>query len=204
MNFHTVLLLRIRRTGALEQSLRNAMRKVSVIITTGGVSMGELDLLKSTIEYSLGGTIHFGRVAMKPGKPSTFATIPFKNNTGDPDTRLIFALPGNPASAVVTSHLFVLPSLHFACGVSPPGLPRVTVHLSHDIRLDSQRAEYHRATVNCTGDGALYAASTGGQRSSKVGSLKGANALLCLPAGESALKRGDKIEALIMGPVLGL
>ena len=71
--------------GELEQSLRDALRgvgksntSVDVIITTGGVSMGELDLLKPTIERSLGGTIHFGRVSMKPGKPTTFATVPFK------------------------------------------------------------------------------------------------------------------------------
>lgn len=123
--------------------------------------MGELDLLKPTIERSLGGTIHFGRVAMKPGKPTTFATIPFKNNAGDPETRLIFSLPGNPASAVVTTHLFVLPSLHHACGISPPGLPKITVILSHDIPLDKKRAEYHRATVSGSGDGVLHAASTG-------------------------------------------
>ncbi|KAL8822199.1 MAG: hypothetical protein Q9191_007061 [Dirinaria sp. TL-2023a] len=189
--------------GALEQSIRDAMRKVSVIITTGGVSMGELDLLKPTIERSLGGTIHFGRVSMKPGKPTTFATVPFKNNAGDPETRLIFSLPGNPASAVVTSHLFVLPSLHQACGVRPPGLPKVTVTLAHDIRLDKQRPEYHRASVYTASNGALEAASTGGQRSSRVGSLKGANALLCLPAREGSLKKGNKVEALVMGRLLG-
>ncbi len=180
------------------------MRKVSVIITTGGVSMGELDLLKPTIERSLGGTIHFGRVAMKPGKPSTFATIPFKNNAGDPEARLIFSLPGNPASAIVTTHLFVLPSLHHACGMSPPGLPKVTVSLAHEFQLDKERVEYHRATVSCTREGTLHAVSTGRQRSSRVGSLKAANALLYLPAGDSVLKKGDKVEALIMGRILGL
>lgn len=110
--------------GALEQSLRDAMRQVSVIVTTGGVSMGELDLLKPTIERSLGGTIHFGRVSMKPGKPTTFATVPFKNNAGDPETRLIFSLPGNPASAVVTSHLFVLPSYIMLAGFVHPDCQR--------------------------------------------------------------------------------
>lgn len=164
--------------------------------------MGDLDLLKPTIERSLGGTIHFGRVAMKPGKPTTFATVPFKNNAGDPETRLIFSLPGNPASAIVTSHLFVLPSLHYSSSISPPGLPRVTVFLSHDVRLDP-RAEYHRVRVTCTSEGVLHATSTGGQRSSKVGSLKAANALLCLPAGTGTLKKGDTVEALMMGRLLG-
>lgn len=191
------------RPEALEQRLRDAMRKVSVIVSTGGVSMGELDLLKPTLERSLGGTIHFGRVSMKPGKPTTFATVPFKNNAGDPETRLFFSLPGNPASAVVTSHLFVLPSLHQACGIDPAGLPQVTVILDHDFRLDKTRAEYHRATVVSKSDGQLYATSTGGQRSSKVGSLKGANALLCLPTGDGVLAKGDRVKALLMGRLLG-
>ena len=164
--------------------------------------MGELDLLKPTIERSLGGTIHFGRVSMKPGKPTTFASLPFKNNAGDSETRLIFSLPGNPASAIVTSHLFLLPCLHQACGISPPGLPQITVVLDHDFRLDKARAEYHRATVVSKADSLLHAASTGGQRSSRVGSLKGANALLCLPAGDGVLAKGDKVKALIMGRLL--
>lgn len=164
--------------------------------------MGELDLLKPTIERSLGGTIHFGRVAMKPGKPTTFGTVPFKNNAGDPESRLIFSLPGNPASAVVTLHLFVLPSLHQASGVQPPGLPKVFVTLDQDIKLDPQRSEYHRVIVTARKDGLLHATSTGGQRSSRVGSLKSANALLCLPVREGFAKKGEKIEALMMGRVL--
>ena len=192
------------RPGALEQTLRDAMRRVTVIVTTGGVSMGELDLLKPTIERSLGGTIQFGRVSMKPGKPTTFATVPFKNNAGDPETRLFFSLPGNPASAVVTSHLFLLPSLHQACGIRPPGLPQATVTLDHDFQLDKARAEYHRVTVESRSDGLLYATSTGGQRSSKVGSLKGANALLCLPSGDGVLVKGHKAQALMMGRLVGV
>lgn len=180
------------------------MRKVDVIITTGGVSMGELDLLKPIIERAIGGTIHFGRVAMKPGKPTTFATVDFKNNAGNQETRLIFSLPGNPASAMATLHLFVLPSLLDSSGVNPPGLPRVLVTVDHSIRLDAQRPEYHRAIVNARADGFLHATSTGGQRSSKVGSFRGANALLCLPRREGWLEKGQKVEALLMGRVLGL
>ncbi|KAM7190012.1 hypothetical protein V8F33_009712 [Rhypophila sp. PSN 637] len=189
------------KSGTLEEVLREAMRQVDVVITTGGVSMGELDLLKPTIEHSLGGTIHFGRVAMKPGKPSTFATVPVKNNDGERVSKLIFSLPGNPASALVTFHLFVLPSLHQLSGVTPAGLPRVPVVVSHDIPLDRARPEYHRAIVVVTKDGTLSATSTGGQRSSRVGSMKGANALLCLPSGSEPLRKGSKVEALLMGDI---
>jgi len=187
------------RPGDLEEALREALRKVDVIITSGGVSMGELDLLKPTIERSLEGTIHFGRVSMKPGKPTTFATVPVKNNAGERVSKVIFSLPGNPVSAVVTFNLFVLPSLHHASGVSPAGLPKVLVTLDHEFRLDPQRAEYHRAVVMLGKDGCIHASSTGGQRSSRVGSLKSANALLCLPTGKETLAKGTMVEALLMG-----
>lgn len=164
--------------------------------------MGELDLLKPTIERSLGGTIHFGRVSMKPGKPTTFATIPFKSNSGERETKAIFSLPGNPASAVVTFHLFVLPSLHHASGVEPAGLPKATVVLEQDVKLDDKRNEYHRVLVTLKEDGRLYATSTGMQRSSRIGSFKGANALLCLPARKGMLSKGEKIDALLMGKLL--
>ncbi|KAJ5812786.1 hypothetical protein N7447_009809 [Penicillium robsamsonii] len=235
--FETVDLGIARDTPAseLEHALRDSLRgvgrasaSVDVIITTGGVSMGELDLLKPTIERSLGGTIHFGRVAMKPGKPTTFATVPFKPTADDTSSqqerqsKLIFSLPGNPASALVTLNLFVLPSLHKLTGLchssqalsSKPwlapqlGLPRVAVVLTHHFPLDPKRTEYHRAVVTASrSDGRLYATSTGvegaGQRSSKVGSLAKANALVVLRAGRGVGIKGEIVEALLMGDVHG-
>lgn len=219
--------------GELENALRGALRgtlasqpAVDVIITTGGVSMGELDLLKPTIERTLGGTIHFGRVSMKPGKPTTFASVPYKPSSSSPTQqerkrRLIFSLPGNPASALVTLNLFVLPSLHKLMGLatrttSPTtnsavgsglGLPLITATLTHTIPLDPKRTEYHRAIVSASRrDGRLYATSTGtagvGQRSSRVGSLAKANALLVLYPGQGVVKEGQTVEALLMGSLI--
>ncbi|KAJ4397937.1 hypothetical protein N0V91_010573 [Didymella pomorum] len=186
------------KPGTLEQTLREALLKCDIIITSGGVSMGELDLLKPTIERSLGGTIHFGRVNMKPGKPTTFATVPTKAPDGTRIDKAIFSLPGNPASAVVCFHLFVLPALHQQAGIAPVGLPKVSVLLDEDVRMDKGRPEYHRALVVAR-DGAMYASSTGGQRSSRIGSFKGANALLAMPMGEGSLKKGERVDALLMG-----
>lgn len=191
------------KPGRLEETLRSALRQADVVITTGGVSMGELDLLKPTIERSLGGTIHFGRVSMKPGKPTTFATVPVKDNSGERAQNVIFSLPGNPASALVTFHIFVLPSLHRLSGLQAVGLPKIPVTLAHDFPLDKTRPEYHRAVVSVGADGLLSANSTGGQRSSKVGSLKGANALLCLPNGAGPMKKGEQAVALLMGAIHG-
>ncbi|KAK4696503.1 gephyrin, partial [Lecanoromycetidae sp. Uapishka_2] len=192
------------KPGSLEEHLRGALRNVDVIVTSGGVSMGELDLLKPTLERSLGGTIHFGRVSMKPGKPTTFATVPLKSTEGDPVTKLVFSLPGNPASALVTSHLFVLPSLRYSSGREEPhGLPTAKVVLEEDVRCDPKRPEYHRVSLNAGADGFLHAYSTGGQRSSKITSLRKANGLLCLPAEEGSKLRGEMVDALLMGGLSG-
>jgi len=179
--------------------------------------MGELDLLKPTIERSLGGTIHFGRVSMKPGKPTTFATIPGSNikdpssgsRGADDSKKVVFSLPGNPASAVVTFMLFVLPALHRMAGIRPVELPVVKVRLEGAMRCDDKREEYARVVVTAKSgmggeESGLWAVSTGGQRSSRIGSFKGANALVKLPTGGGVMEKGAWVEALLMGQVGGV
>lgn len=87
--------------------------------------MGASDLLKPVIERHFEGTVHFGRITIKPGKPTTFATIPTVNGRKKP----IFALPGNPASALVTFNVFVVPALRRLGGWPSDlcQLPRVKV-----------------------------------------------------------------------------
>lgn len=164
--------------------------------------MGELDLMKPTIEHRLGGTIHFGRVSMAPGKPTTFATVSHSNtlNGAMQTTKAIFSLPGNPASAIVTLHVFVLPYLHQISGIRPVGLPTILATLDEEVKPLPLRSLYHRAVVSVgKEDGCLHARSTGGQRSSRVGSLRAANALLCLSPGTQPYAKGAKVEALLMG-----
>ena len=92
--------------------------------------MGPSDLFKPVIERHLDGTIHFGRVTIKPGKPTTFATIPWNGKE-----KPVFALPGNPASALVTFHVFVVPALRKLGGWqdSMAQYPRVKVEVSISI-----------------------------------------------------------------------
>lgn len=85
-------------------------------------------------------------------------------------------------------------------GVEPVGLPRVEVKVMEEMRRDKGRREYHRGVVRVEG-GELVGWSTGGQRSSRIGSFKGANALFCLEAGEGAVRKGEVVEALLMGKV---
>ncbi|ORY76661.1 MoaB/Mog domain-containing protein [Protomyces lactucae-debilis] len=184
--------------GTLSAALKKATDQVDLLITTGGVSMGEMDLLKPTLQRELGATLHFGRVAMKPGKPTTFATVPHDHK---PST-LVFALPGNPASALVTFHLFVLPALRRLSGYPEQQLhlPRIPICLDGPVALDA-RPEYHRVVISVTQAGKLKARSTGGQRSSRVGSLV-CNGFLCLPAKtpeKEKLDVGDTVEAMLCG-----
>ena len=124
-------------------ALRRGLEQADLVLTTGGTSMGASDLLKPVIERHLGGTIHFGRVQIKPGKPTTFATVPVpasKKGQGDTPGEgggekevyvPVFALPGNPASALVTFHVFVVPALR-RLGGWPVGrcqLPKVRVQV---------------------------------------------------------------------------
>ena len=96
--------------------------------------MGVGDLLKPVIENYLNGTVHFGRVKVKPGKPTTFATIPTPD--GRTERVPLFALPGNPASALVTFHVFVIPALRRLGGWPQDRcrLPSVRVQVSeHEV-----------------------------------------------------------------------
>ncbi|KAG6916471.1 hypothetical protein DXG01_006665 [Tephrocybe rancida] len=187
----------------LHSAIKRGLQSADILLTTGGTSMGPTDLLKPVIERHFDGTIHFGRVSMKPGKPTTFATIPFDNKT-----KPAFALPGNPASALVTFHLFVVPALRLLGGWEKrlAQLPRLRVTLQTEMYLDP-RTEFHRVVIS-PGPNGLVASSTGGQRSSRVASLSGANGLAILPpkTEQSPVKldAGSEVEAVIIGELNSL
>ncbi|CAO3613802.1 unnamed protein product [Cunninghamella blakesleeana] len=185
---------------SMESHLKKALEKVDVIISTGGVSMGEADYMKPLLEQKLNATIHFGRVYMKPGKPTTFATIPSSSSS----SKLMFALPGNPVSAMVTFYLFVLPALRKMKSLQNYKNVILPVKLTHDIYLDP-RPEYHRVRVYVSHDengSSLEATSTGNQQSSRMISMLSANGLLQLPKktdNQILLKKGDSVPCLILG-----
>ncbi|OAX43361.1 hypothetical protein K503DRAFT_847231 [Rhizopogon vinicolor AM-OR11-026] len=183
------------------KAIKLGLENADLLLTTGGTSMGSSDLLKPVVERQFGGTIHFGRVSMKPGKPTTFASIP--TTKGEHERKFMFALPGNPASALVTFYIFVIPALRKLGGWREDKchLPRVRVKLEDTMRLDP-RVEFHRVIVKA-GEEGLRAMSTGGQRSSRVASLSGANGLVQLPTkregGPDRLEVGSYADAVIIG-----
>jgi len=196
--------------GHLEGALERAIREgVDVLVTSGGVSMGDRDLIKPLLERS--GTVHFGRVKMKPGKPLTFATLQVPAQGGGTRPMMVFGLPGNPVSSFVCFHLVVLPALRKMAGWSLPLLRRVSVRLTCPLKLDPERPEYHRATLQwsrCPVPGGVegadpevwcwWALSTGNQISSRLLSARSANALLELPQAAGTLAAGTLVSALLI------
>ncbi|HEV2127166.1 MAG TPA: gephyrin-like molybdotransferase Glp [Thermomicrobiales bacterium] len=178
------------RRDQLEALLRERMETDDIILTSGGISMGELDLIKAILFDAPDVTVHFRRLFMKPGKPLNFAT------RGD---ALIFGLPGNPVSSLVTFELFLRPAMAIMSGDSKPNRPRVPVTLSSPA-APSDRIEYQRARVTVTPEGKLVGASTGPQQSSRLASFVGANALLVIPPRETSYEPGEMVEALLLAP----
>ncbi len=174
---------------AQHAAITHGLQQADLLISSGGVSMGSRDLIKPLLATL--GTIHFGRIAFKPGKPTTFATI---------GEQLVFALPGNPVSALVSFEVFVRPALRALQGDRRPWRPRARVRLATPIQPADDRPEYQRVHV-CLAGAALEAYSTGEQGSSRLISLRGANGLLLVPPGERPYPVGTELEALLTGPL---
>jgi molybdenum cofactor synthesis domain-containing protein len=186
---------------ALTLTLRACLpvqRAHGVTRSAAGGTPGDRDLVKPLLESR--GTVHFGRVHMKPGKPLTFATVARASTGGGASPApplLVFGLPGNPVSSLVTFQLVALPTLRALAGWRAPGLRRVAVTSTAPLRLDPERPEYHRATL-AWADGRLVATSTGGQISSRLLSARSAGALLELPAAAGTLPAGTTLSALLV------
>ncbi|XP_037341602.1 gephyrin a isoform X4 [Pungitius pungitius] len=181
----------------LLSALHEGISRADVIITSGGVSMGEKDYLKQVLDIDLHAQIHFGRVFMKPGLPTTFATADI-----DGIRKLIFALPGNPVSAVVTCNLFVIPALRKMQGILDPRPTIIKARLSCDVKLDP-RPEYHRCILTWHHQEPLpWAQSTGNQVSSRLMSMRSANGLLMLPPKTEQyveLHKGEVVDVMVIG-----
>ncbi|MDQ3547344.1 MAG: molybdopterin molybdotransferase MoeA [Chloroflexota bacterium] len=173
--------------NALRAGLQDALAGADVVLTSGGVSMGDRDLVKALLgELAV---VHFQRLFMKPGKPLNFATV------GD---KLLFGLPGNPVSCLVGFHMFVRPALQVMQSAPPDSHPTVPVVIEHDIE-PSDRIEYQRAVVSVGSDGRLRARNTGAQISARLMSFVGSNAFLVVEPRDRLYPAGTQLEAILLG-----
>ena len=173
-----------------ERIFRDALSRSDALITSGGVSVGEHDVVKTV--FSKLGEINFWRVAMKPGKPQAY---------GIADGKPIFGLPGNPVSSLVVFELFVRPALLKMAGHSNPFRPTFRAVLDEDIVNRDKRTNFMRSIISQR-EGKYYAKTTGPQGSGILYSLVLANGFIVIPAGVN-LKAGDEVEAQFLGDGAG-
>ncbi len=163
-------------------ALEQAFEECDIVVTSGGVSVGEMDFIKEAFEAS-GGSLEFWKVAIKPGRPFVF---------GRRKGKLLFGLPGNPVSAVVTFLLLVRPALLRWQGAAEVGLPGRQGILTEAIVNHGNRRHFIRARVDREGD----LSSAGVQASHMLSSLAEANALIDV-APATSIPAGQRVSALV-------
>jgi molybdenum cofactor synthesis domain-containing protein len=169
---------------ALARTLREAVRDCDAVLTSGGVSVGDRDIVKVVLENLSQGCSLWLQVAVKPAKPFAFCTLP-------PDGVPIFGLPGNPVSALVSYELFARPALRLMSGHRILERPRVSAIAEVDLlRRPDGKLHLMRAVISPGPDGLLKVRPLGGQGSHQLRALAGANALALLPDGDGVLAGG--------------
>ena len=164
-------------------ALKSAFSENDIVITSGGASVGDHDYIKPALEQ-MGGSISFWKISIKPGKPFML---------GHAKGKTLFALPGNPASALTTFLLLVRPALLKLQGANCLQLTKRTGVLAHQIINNGKRRHFVRVNIN---EHSLVSI-TSNQRSHMVGSLPKTNGLIDMPP-NSRLVNGDKAEILMI------
>ncbi len=182
---------------AVFQAFSEALENADVVVSAGGVSVGEHDFVKTVLEEDLKINTVFWRVAIKPGKPVFFG---YQNIGSDAKGRkLVFGLPGNPVSALVTFNLFVKPALRkmqgSAAGPTPDGWHALA---AANMKKKAGRMDFVRGILSCSPEGALNVLPTRRQDSHMLSGLAKANCLIQFGADEESLLQGQcvKLERL--------
>ncbi len=173
--------------ATLRAAIEEALETADVVVTSGGVSVGEKDLVKSTL-LDLGVEQVFWGVKFKPGKPLFY---------GKRDDTRFFGLPGNPVSAMVCFDLFVRPALVAMMGREDRKRPRIRVYFERDVENKFGRMHAMRVGLQKTEKGWL-ARSVGAQGSGLVSSLTKADALALIGPESEGVRAGDPVEAIVL------
>lgn len=170
--------------AAIAEALRRAGDDCGMILTSGGVSVGQADWVKSAIE-SLG-RLSFWRLNLKPGKPLAFGRI---------GNALLLGLPGNPVSAIVTYLLLARPAIQALCGMQPQPPFSVRGRLAEPVRHKPGREEYQRGVLATT-EGRALVHATGDQSSNRMSGFVAANCLIRIPKTAGDLAPGSQVDVL--------
>ena len=173
---------------AFLDALSDQLVRADLVVTSGGVSMGDYDVVKEALAPLR--TVWFGPVAMQPGKPQGFGVV------GEDDTP-IFCLPGNPVSSYVSFEMFVLPALRRLMGKQPSCRPCARARLTHGIGSPDGRRQFLRGSYEL-GRGGPTVSPVGGPGSHLVGELANANALIVVPEDTTSVAAGEMVQVLAL------
>jgi molybdopterin molybdotransferase len=196
---------------ALQATLQAATRQADVVLTSGGVSVGEADHTRALLARL--GEVAFWKVAMRPGRP--FAFGPLRQSRALADTTLsptlttaaqpaswLFALPGNPVAALVTFYVFVRDALLQLAGATPVPIPVLQARCTSAIRKRPGRTEYQRAIVEPAPEGGWQVRLTGTQGAGVLRSMSEANALLVLRHEQGSVAAGEMVDVWLFDGLL--
>lgn len=172
-------------------ALRSAATECDFLLTSGGVSVGDADFVTAAIAEL--GELNFWKLNLKPGKPLAFGRI---------GSCVLFGLPGNPVSTIVTLLLVAKPALRHVCGVQEEAKSvTTTATLDGSLRHTPGRAEYQRGSARWDGN-RLVVSSTGDQASNRLSSFRNSNCLIHLPKDANDFPDGSVVEVLMFEGIL--
>ena len=178
------------RPEALKKAIAKAIESADLVLSTGGVSVGDYDYV-DRILAELGGTLHIRSVAVKPGKPLTVATF-------DDNNCLCFGIPGNPVSALVSCWRFVRSALLKRSGLNYYRPSCVNAVTRHDLKAAGRRETYLWGRVHLIDGNYEFVLAGGSHSSGNLINLAQTNALAIVPIGEKLIAAGSEVRVMLV------
>ena len=186
------------RPKLLTRAIKSAIASSDVVLSSGGVSVGDYDYVEEIIA-SLGGEIHIRAVGIKPGKPLTVAKFPATDATNHKPV-LYFGLPGNPVSALVCFWRFVQPALRKLSGLVRSWEPVfLQARSQYDLHSDGKRETYLWGQLHLVNGYYEFHLAGGSHSSGNLINLAQTNGLAVLPVGQTFLPAGEQVKVLKVG-----
>ena len=176
---------------AIEAAFLQASQQADAIITSGGVSVGEADFVKATLDKL--GKVDFWRIAMKPGKPLAIGKV---------KQAMFFGLPGNPVSVMATFYLFAMPALRAMMGQTPSPPLRIKAATLHTLKKAPGRMDFQRGLLS-NDNGRLVVDATGMQASHILSGMSRANCFIVLPLEAGNIDAGSEVDVIPFRGLVG-
>lgn len=181
--------------AALEAALRSAAASADVVLTSGGVSVGEADFTKQLLRTF--GDVAFWSLAMRPGRPLAFGRIWSGERPGVGLPALFFGLPGNPVAVMVAFYQIVREVLLLMSGATPQPLPTIHAASRQAIRKRAGRTEFQRGIAEQDAHGQWHVTPTGSQSSGVLSSMSEANCFIVLGHDEGTIDEGERVAIML-------